>query len=46
MAALPRSAMNLRHLMQNCASRTKPARGGVVHHSKNLPPMAEMGQDQ
>ena len=27
MAALPRNAMNLRRLMQNCPSRTKPTRG-------------------
>src|SRR6516164_3684678 len=38
-AALPRSAMKLRRVMQNCPSRTSLPKGSVVRHSKIGPPM-------
>jgi hypothetical protein len=35
--------MNLRRLMQIARRGRSLPEGRVVHHSKNLPPMAEMG---
>src|SRR5262249_13969936 len=42
-AVLPSSAMNLRRLMQNCPSRTKPTKGQRCASQQNWPPNAAMG---